>query len=45
MGILDGAGHGENIKAFVFARGLEELTTISHALGGLPYIVWCFRHW
>lgn len=35
MGILDGAGKGENTKAFVFTRGLEELATISHALGGL----------
>jgi glycerol-3-phosphate dehydrogenase (NAD(P)+) len=36
IGILDGAQRGENTKAFVFTRGLEELATISHALGGLP---------
>ena len=36
MGILEGANQGENTKAFVFTRGLEELASVSRALGGLP---------
>jgi glycerol-3-phosphate dehydrogenase (NAD(P)+) len=34
MGMLDGAGYGDNTKAFVLTRGLQEMATLAIALGG-----------
>jgi len=34
VGILDGAGYADNVKAFMLTRGLQEMVTLSKALGG-----------
>ncbi|MDZ4154851.1 NAD(P)H-dependent glycerol-3-phosphate dehydrogenase [Methylicorpusculum sp.] len=34
VGILDGAGFGDNVKAFILTRGLREMELITVALGG-----------
>jgi glycerol-3-phosphate dehydrogenase (NAD(P)+) len=34
IGILDGAGYGDNVKAYILTRGLNELVQLSQALGG-----------
>ena len=34
VGMLDGAGYDDNVKAFLFTRGLVEMVTIAQALGG-----------
>lgn len=34
VGMLDGAGYTDNAKAFILTRGLAEIVTIAHALGG-----------
>lgn len=36
VGMLDGAGYGENAKAFLFTQGVQELKTMISALGGNP---------
>jgi glycerol-3-phosphate dehydrogenase (NAD(P)+) len=34
IGILEGAGYGENTKAFVLTKGLQDMVTCAHAVGG-----------
>ena len=34
LGILEGAGYGQNTRAFVFTKGVEEIKKIGMALGG-----------
>jgi len=34
IGMLDGAGYGDNTQAFIFTRGLHELRTLVRQLGG-----------
>lgn len=34
VGMLDGAGYDDNVKAFIFTRGLGEMVTIAQAFGG-----------
>ena len=34
VGMLDGAGYTDNVKAFILTRGLVEMVTIAQALGG-----------
>lgn len=34
VGMLDGAGYGDNAKAFVLTRGLREMVAVAMALGG-----------
>lgn len=34
IGMLDGAGYGDNAKSFIITRGLQEMVTIAKTLGG-----------
>jgi len=35
IGMLDGAGYGDNVKAFIFTQGLAEIALIAQKLGGI----------
>jgi glycerol-3-phosphate dehydrogenase (NAD(P)+) len=36
IGLLDGAGYGDNTKALFFMRGLQEISLLAKAFGGMP---------
>lgn len=40
VGMLDGAGHTDDTKAFFITRGLEEMAHIAKALGGNPETIY-----
>lgn len=40
IGMLDGAGYGDNVKAFVLTRGLHEMMIVSQFRGGRPETIY-----